>query len=140
MDIKGYKSLNLQEIGHELLPMYNDESLDSDHHKLIMLYNESVIKAQRDEFNLEDLSFKLLSYGEHFKKEEELMKQYNYHQCNHHKDDHAIYMWKVQHILSHSIDHTESFLELLGFLHMWIMGHVFVVDRKFGEFLRTKRL
>lgn len=138
MDIKGYKELELQKIDFQYHPIFRDESLDNEHIQIIRIYNEGVENAQKGIFNLNDIAFGLISSdGDHFKKEEQLMQQVKYPAYRQHKDDHAIFVWKINNIIAEAIDFVESYLELLGFLHMWIMGHIFVVDKRFGEYLQT---
>ncbi len=112
--------------------------IDSDHKKLIILFNELAQSVNRGSGaqSARELLDELLEYTRyHFSREEHLMQEFNCPDYARHKDMHETFSRQVDDISRHYAGGDEIGAFLLSFLGKWLTGHILTADRQLGRFL-----
>jgi hemerythrin-like metal-binding protein len=115
--------------------------IDSQHKKIIELINyaDECIKLKNGDYeNANTALNNMFDYLDiHFKTEEELMGISNYPEFVKHKSLHFEFVKKWSELNKKIIKENsfEFMSELSGFLKDWLIKHILITDKKFGEFL-----
>ena len=115
--------------------------LSEDHLLAIRLYNQAVAAHQALELRgtlllINDFFQCELS---RFEREETLMSRVCYPDTTAHKREHAGFIEDIQHLLALVTGQEADVGDVLGYINCWLIGHVFVDDRNFADFLRDAR-
>ena len=107
--------------------------IDSEHKRLFALVKNLDID------HLEKTASELRDYVvHHFSNEQELMKSLNYPILAAHLDLHEDFKKRVDVLLASNKPWTEErVLELRKFLNEWLIGHIGLHDKRFGDWRRT---
>lgn len=75
----------------------------------------------------------------HFGTEEKLMQQYSYPEFAHHKNEHELFVKKVQEF-NNEIQKGNIIIvsNVANFLKEWLVKHIQGTDKKYGPFLKEK--
>ena len=119
----------------------HDQELDSQHQRLIELYNnlyDSLISDNVEEMNAKKLETlnQLLDYTvNHFELEEQFMENSNYPELAEHRQLHRDLADKIR-SLHHDLKDNKAVLStsLMKLLRDWIVGHIGHEDKKIGIF------
>lgn len=116
--------------------------IDNQHKKLVAILNrlhESMSKGKGSEV-LESVIKDLITYTKtHFADEEKLMIENKYSQYDSHYIEHSNFITKVEQVYNDlSAGKIGLSMELMYFLKNWLLNHIMVVDKKFGDFMQTK--
>ena len=109
--------------------------IDEQHKQLIQTMsdlNQAIIE-RRTEGMLRDIFSRLFDYmNNHFALEESYFDQFEYPFAEQHKAAHAYFINSMHEKFSSlSTDtHTLS-VELIGFLDLWLVGHIMVMDKQY---------
>lgn len=119
--------------------------MDEQHKKLIGLLNEfhDAKLAGKDEEVMRKLLNDLLDYTKkHFKKEEELMSQYQYPQYDAHKSLHIVLAEKVETLQKKFLSGGKASIygEMAILLNDWLTDHIIIEDKKYGIFINSGRI
>ncbi|MBI5165845.1 MAG: bacteriohemerythrin [Magnetospirillum sp.] len=119
----------------------NVQQFDAQHRRLFATAN-SLLDAvntgrSRDEVATA-LEFLLHYTMYHFAEEEGLLERYGFPETFHHQSSHRKLIAQVEDFGHRFSDDTLSAQELLEFLHSWIIDHILIEDRKYGEYLNEK--
>lgn len=116
--------------------------LDSQHKELATILNEvtSDIYADQEQKVESDSFRKLINHTvAHFKTEELLMQKYDYHKKDHHARIHVMLISMIEYYLKqYSENPNISNADLVAFLEDWLIEHMKIDDKPFGEFLVSK--
>lgn len=116
--------------------------LDQHHQKLIGLINclYRVKQNNNDQKLLEKVLDELVDYTKyHFKREEELMKQFEYPDYSVHKSEHDSLTQKVLDMQKkYSCGNAGIAVDIAILLNDWIAEHILVEDKKYGPYLNSK--
>ncbi len=119
-----------------------NESIDEDHKKLLGMINQLQTAAhyQTDEALIESTLNELIDYTKyHFKREEELMKEYNYPDIEEHMKEHTAMVKKVSGFIDeYRIDKTRTIDNVILFLKTWLLNHINGSDQKYAPYLKEK--
>ncbi len=116
----------------------NINSIDEQHKKLIDMINDFYdnIASRSNKDNISTLLSSMKQYTlEHFTREENYMKKFNYPDYESHKKEHDVFIAKVN-------DLEEKFtsgklvlsLEVTVFLRDWLKKHIMGTDKKYSDF------
>ena len=115
--------------------------IDDDHKKLVSLLQKlfgALIAAQGAEY-VKTIFFELIDYTRyHFEREEEIYKEYNYDELEHHKQLHQDLIQQVLDISKELLSEGETEKvsdDFFEFLKHWLVDHILDEDLKFKEFL-----
>jgi len=116
--------------------------IDNQHKKLVDILNrlhESMSKGKGNEV-LESVIKDLITYTKtHFADEEKLMIENKYSQYDSHFIEHSNFIVKVEQVYNDfSAGKIGLSMELMYFLKNWLLNHIMVVDKKFGDFMQIK--
>lgn len=116
------------------------ESIDNDHKGLIDLINKlfEAMRAGKAKDVLDGTLTKLISYTRtHFLREETYFRTTNYPGYEEHKDQHELFIQKVNELKKH-LDQGDSkiSIDLMKFLSDWLINHILVSDRKYAQHLK----
>jgi len=111
------------------------EKIDLQHRKLVGLINvlfDAIPLKDRQEILNQTLT-ELVNYTiYHFKLEEELMIKYNYVDFQDHKDEHVLFIEKINRYMeSLQVDNNKILLNLISFLKDWLLKHIMDTDKKY---------
>jgi hemerythrin-like metal-binding protein len=114
------------------------QEMDNDHKKLITMINTLFAAIQKGEskITITALADEMLQFTkEHFSKEETYMLQANYPGLLNQKEQHAIFLKKVNE-LSDKInqDKFNTSVEMLNFLNNWLIIHVCGEDQSYSSY------
>ena len=117
----------------------NVKQFDDQHMQLVKMINElhDAVKTGRGNEALGTTLNGLISYTcTHFSDEESLMISHDYPDAAAHEAEHA-HLVKIVSELQLKFDSGHAILtfDVLMFLRDWLMGHILVVDKKFGVYL-----
>jgi hemerythrin len=118
------------------------ETIDQDHKKLLSLIN-NLLAAQHcrtgPEFERQALD-ELMDYTQsHFKREEDLMREYGYPDYEGHKAQHDQMAIQAQLFRSRYEEKGHDEIpEVARYLKLWLIQHINGTDRKYVPFLRDK--
>jgi hemerythrin len=115
-------------------------AIDKQHKKLIGMIN-SMAEAPEALVNSEVVSEVLNEMtryaAEHFKSEEELMRQHGFPYFKEHKDKHVSFRKKAAHFCVDATVHKTSIPEdVLRFLKDWLVDHILYCYQRYAEFFR----
>ena len=115
--------------------------IDDDHKKLVSLLQKlfgALIAAQGAEY-VKTIFFELIDYTRyHFEREEEIYKEYNYNELEHHKQLHQDLIQQVLDISKELLSEGETEKvsdDFFEFLKHWLVDHILDEDLKFKDFL-----
>jgi hemerythrin len=116
-----------------------NNKIDAQHKKLIGMIND-VNKAMNSGSNRKDISKifnNMVDYTkEHFLYEEDLFSRYSYGDGIKHKIAHSNFIIKTLELYGDFVnDRGVDLNSLLDFLVDWLMKHILIDDKKFGNFL-----
>ncbi|SET71468.1 hemerythrin [Natronincola peptidivorans] len=124
------------------------EVFDKQHQKLfemIQQLHEEILKHKDNLYDnydtINSIIAELKGYTlEHFKEEEEKMRQYGYSELLHHRVEHKKFIDKVQQLTKKDIDVDQIgiTIEIVDFIASWIGNHILKTDMKYSEFLRQQ--
>ena len=118
------------------------EAMDNDHKKLLNLINQlqtSVHYYTGKEFEEKALE-ELVDYTKtHFKREEQLMEDNNYHALEAHKEEHKQFINTVNNLVEQYQTNSEvTIVDALSFLKSWLIKHINGTDKDYGKELNEK--
>ncbi len=117
------------------------ESIDSQHKKLIDIFNELNAALQDgSSFDKMDVIFgKIVEYTvKHFAYEEELFDKYNYPDTENHKRKHQYIIDEIEAMQKKDPNKSIVSLELVTFLRKWLQKHILRTDKAYSAFLVEK--
>ncbi len=116
--------------------------IDGQHKKLAAILNkisEDIHAGQGQKAEIQNFSHLIEQTQLHFKTEELLMKHHDYDRKIHHSDVHSMLIGMIEHYLKkYEEDANASNADLLVFLKDWLIEHIHIDDKPFGEFLVSK--
>lgn len=123
-----------------------DETLDSQHNQLIQQYNalhEVLINGSLSESTDEQATTleNMVEYAEtHFKTEEKYMEDIGYPDTEKHKQTHQNFRDRIN-SLQRDMDQGRVVLSttLMKFLKNWIVEHIAIEDKKYGQYHKQRR-
>jgi hemerythrin len=120
------------------------EEIDEQHKHLVSLTNElyeMFLSCGCSNSNVQAVLEALAEYTiDHFTTEENLMARFEYPQREEHRQDHQKFVLRISEFNEHLKDGTEQLtLDIISFLRVWLLTHIFMVDSKCGEFIRQKQ-
>lgn len=117
-------------------------SMDVQHQKLIDLINTlyKMIRNQESSDQINEVLDKMNKYAEiHLQEEESLLEKNDYPELSNHIEFHQSYREKVKTLIAESKKGNETIIkDTYTFLRKWWMDHIVTIDRKYGEFLKSK--
>lgn len=124
----------------------NVQKFDNDHKQLFIIFNgvyNQIFECEslEDERKLtKETLFDLLEYTkEHFTAEEEMMVKFSYTEYDEHKQEHDNFIIEVNKLL---VQYNQGIVALsfpmFMLLKEWILNHIMVCDKKYGEFFNEK--
>ncbi len=117
----------------------NIKEVDEQHKKLVALINclHHVNQNNNDQGALGKVLDELVGYTKyHFKREEELMKQYRYPDYSDHKSKHDNLVQQVLRMQKmYYIGTTGITIDIAILLNDWIAEHILVEDKKYSPYL-----
>ncbi|MCU7920832.1 MAG: bacteriohemerythrin [Candidatus Thiodiazotropha sp. (ex Epidulcina cf. delphinae)] len=118
------------------------QAIDDEHQKLLTLINNlqtAVLYPTGESFERHALS-ELVDYTKyHFRREEELMQEYDYPEYELHKRQHHEMIERVLVFLdAYEKDREATIDEMTVFLKTWLTNHIAGTDQKYSQFLRDK--
>lgn len=118
--------------------------IDRQHKRLVSILNHAELLASREvsKKSVLRITRDLLDYAlYHFDYEEDLMRQHGYHEdaqeeAEAHKNQHQAFGERVASFREQLRvgDHVSP-EALLDFIRGWLMGHILVTDKKFGDYV-----
>jgi len=122
--------------------------IDVQHSKLVLLFNDTLkwMSASSGVAGWESVVHDFLGYAlYHFHSEEALARKYGYgnedpsHALSHHEEHEAflVHLKETQASLKSGKNITK--LDILNFIHDWLINHISHDDMPLGEFIRAKR-
>ena len=119
------------------------EELDQQHQQLVKMLNRLIAKRETIDTHSETISDMLLAMTqyakEHFKTEENLMKEYGYPGLEEQKQEHRTYRIKAVDFSTATILGIEAVPEiLLAYLFEWWTHHILDEDMKYKQFFKEK--
>ncbi len=117
---------------------------DEEHKVLVGLINGlyEAIRSDRDHVDLEGILDELLSYTEsHFRNEEALMEEHAYPHLDEHRSAHEDLTLKVREMRSRMGEGEPDLpLALYALLRDWLLNHVVIKDKQYGEFFADRKI
>ena len=118
------------------------ESIDEDHKKLIGLINTlqtAVMYPSGETYERQALK-EVVDYTiYHFKREEELMLEFNYPDYEPHKKTHAVMIGKVGEFMEAYEQNSEGAIcDLTKYLKTWLIKHIAGTDQQYTSYLHEK--
>ena len=111
-----------------------NEKIDSDHKRIIGIYNESVeLRENFSSIKFAEILSKMTDYSlYHFKREEEYMKKFSYTDLEAHKVFHKNFIYKVSMYNANffTSNHPDP-EEVIYFLHNWWKNHILKKDKEY---------
>lgn len=117
--------------------------MDVQHQRVIKIFNRLVDNA-RDNARSENVSealAELVEYAsEHFKREEQLLRDHGHPDLAHQEREHRAFRRQVGELCLIASTEDESVVhDLLAFLHDWWTNHILVEDKKYATLLLERR-
>ena len=111
------------------------EDIDRQHKRLVVLINklfEAMSQGKSNEI-MQAVFSELSNYViTHFATEEKLMKQFRYADFDQHKQEHKLFIDKLNEFkIKFSNGNLSISLEVLNFLKDWLLKHIIGTDRKY---------
>jgi len=118
------------------------QQFDSQHKELVAIINE-LHESMKDGNSTEIIGTtldRLISYtATHFFEEEQLMDSHDYPDSVTHKAAHECLIQQVLELQQmFKTGKAIMTLDVMMFLRDWLMGHIQIVDKKYGAFLNSK--
>lgn len=115
---------------------------DDEHRQLVALYNElfDATSANQPVSVLADILDRLLAQTcDHFRREEELMRQTGYPRVAEHEAEHDRLVTELSNVRHRLLGGTKSAIdaETLAFLDRWLVVHTVEMDRDYGPHLNA---
>ncbi|MBA4383875.1 MAG: hypothetical protein C0410_04005 [Anaerolinea sp.] len=114
---------------------------DEQHKEIVDYLNKMfvIIDQNSQQDQLKDLFTKIDEYAQvHFTTEEGILNKFKYHDLEGHKEEHQIYIAKMETFRDRLISTDEHVSEdILGFLADWWMGHIQGCDKEYTRFLNN---
>jgi len=112
--------------------------INNEHKDLINLYNKmgETINLGKSTEQIVSVLSELTNYSlNHFKDEEEWMKEINYPEFDIHQREHKDFIYRIAmfNISFSSLD-EKMIYEIISFLKEWIVNHLMISDKKIEEF------
>jgi hemerythrin-like metal-binding protein len=115
-------------------------AIDTQHKKLIGMINSmaEAHEARVDSEVVSDVLNEMTRYAaEHFKSEEELMRQHGFPYLDAHKNKHVSFRRSAAQFCVDATAHKTSVPEdVLSFLKDWLVDHILYCDQRYAEFFR----
>ncbi len=128
---------NLRRAGADQASIVGVPAHDQQHEQIVEKYNDFIL-CLRDPNRLDERPEKfqqLVSYIIiHFTAENTLMHLLGYPGCEDHKKQHASFIDRVNLFIADIKDGISSIDELVLYIGHWLLGHVLLADRDFGDF------
>jgi hemerythrin-like metal-binding protein len=119
------------------------ELFDSQHKKMFEYINDlgDAINKVEEHAVLRAILSGLISYTKiHFKDEEVNMKRYKYPGYDHHKKEHEVLTNRVNTFALEFYRNKDMTVNVMDFLHDWILIHILNTDMKYSAFLSDKKV
>lgn len=117
----------------------NNLSIDSQHKRLIELTNDLILQsnAKANSSIINESLSELLKYTrEHFRDEENLLKEHNYPKLEEHKKSHERFIYKIAMFCKDVIDGKDNVTEeMIKFLVDWLLKHTSVEDQDYKKYI-----
>jgi hemerythrin len=122
----------------------NNNEIDNQHKKLILIIEELVSIVHTREYNfikITEIVDHLEDYiKEHFEYEENLMVQYSYPYLEFHVKEHNELRYRIHNIKVFDVNRfAEFYTEILIYLVDWLTSHIMQVDKQLGNFLIERK-
>lgn len=119
------------------------EAIDNDHRKLLDLINQfqtAVFYRTGKEFERETFDALVDYTRTHFRREEDLMKEYGYPDFEAHQAEHRKMIAQVEACMAQYMTdgHQVTLKRAVVFLRGWLISHINGTDQAYSEFLRAK--
>ncbi len=120
------------------------QKFDLQHQKLVEITNE-VFNAKMNNAGkgiILNILTQLNEYTKsHFLEEETLLKENQYPALEIHKNEHAIFIAKVNSFIEEfHADNLSLNQEMLEFLKNWLIDHIMQTDKEYGAFLNEREI
>ncbi len=118
------------------------DSVDEQHHILLDILNSVHASMAEGDVSAIDASFKkLMEYTDfHFAHEEKLFAQFNYPFTASHKREHEKLKLEAQERIAEYKAGAIEMIDILAFLIDWLQEHIATTDKRFGDYLRLKKI
>ena len=115
-----------------------NKAIDEQHQYLLSLLNE--LLENRRAMNISELKHvfnSLIHYANiHFHDEEQLMIKYKYPNFSEHKNEHRVFIDKLEALeVEFQLDNKHVSYDIIFFLYDWLIKHILVSDKDFAPFL-----
>ena len=108
-------------------------NLDEQHQRMFSLGNHL---QEVDLKNNQEVIFKLFKHTrEHFKTEEDHMKEIGFPDLDYHRELHDKLITDLSRIVEGRIDNQDKLNEFIMFVYTWIMDHILNYDKKYFDFV-----
>lgn len=118
----------------------NVAAVDEDHQHLFALHDrlQSAVEAGRGASIIEEILGELTQYTQHhFDREEALMLCHRYPEHDDHKRMHQAFITRLDEIHHRTPTGEDPIAVLTSFVKNWLTGHILIVDRRLGDYLRS---
>lgn len=116
--------------------------IDSQHKGIAAILDEireGINEGQGQKAESQGFAKLIESTIEHFRTEESLMEEHDYHGKDHHARIHVMLIGMLEYYLEkYHKDQNASNADLLSFLRDWLIEHILIDDKPFGDFLLAK--
>ncbi|MFZ5981389.1 MAG: bacteriohemerythrin [Candidatus Zixiibacteriota bacterium] len=117
----------------------HNEKIDNQHKRLIAIINQlhdAIVNGNAKDV-LGNIISDLYDYAKvHFSSEEALFEKYNYSKIEEHKKSHRILCLSVERYQDMFYKNKLSVNEFANFMANWLIDHLMVEDREFGQTLK----
>ena len=115
-----------------------NDTIDQQHEYLFDLANR-IVDPKNAHTIAQNIMLLFRYVREHFKTEEDIMKQYHYSDYDLHVNQHEQLIEALTEI-SKGINSGETGLDdIAGFMHNWLLTHILEKDLQIGDFLHTQQ-
>lgn len=116
--------------------------IDSQHQGIAAILGEirdGINEGQGQKVESQGFAKLIESTVDHFRTEESLMQEHGYHEKDHHARIHVMLIAMLEYYLEkYNKDQNASNADLLAFLRDWLIEHILIDDKPFGDFLLAK--
>lgn len=113
--------------------------VDEDHRHLLALYDRfsRAVGEGAGIAQMEQTLRDLIRYTEtHFLREEAAMAEASYPDLDAHRRAHDTIIQQIQDVQNEATSPEDQATRLLAFLGRWLLGHILIVDMRFGEYMK----
>ncbi len=118
------------------------EGMDNQHKKLFRIANRlhEIIETKDYGDKLSEAFDALINYvKEHFHDEEQLMAEWGFPELESQRKAHKAFAKQLSASFSEfKSGQTKALQDLLDYLEVWLINHILLSDKKYGEFIATK--